>query len=231
MLILGIDTSTSVCSLALYDGEKVLAEWSVDNGFTHSQKMMPQLESMLKNSGIEKTSLAGISVSIGPGSFTGLRIGLSSAKTMAYALNIPICGISTLAALAFNLPLPGVWLSPLIDGQKGNVYQAVYEWHDTHMTCVQQIQFVSLAEAINFLGQSGRKCFLLGEYPQVSTENLPQNVFKAAAHVLKPRAASVAILGYERLLKSDFDDAFSIEPYYMKKSEAEILWEKKNKIL
>ena len=226
MLILGIDTATSVCSLSLYDGQKVLTEWNVDNGFTHSEKMMPQLENMLAGSLIEKNAIEGISVSIGPGSFTGLRIGIASAKTMAYALQIPVCGVPTLTALAYNIPMPGVLLSTLVNGQKGNVYQAVYRWQEGKLQTVREIQFVPYEEALVFLEQSRELCLLLGEE---FAGTLPPNVRKAPANCCKPRAASVAMLGYERLSKGESDDIFLMEPYYMKKSEAEILWEKKNK--
>lgn len=225
MLILGIDTSTSVCSLALYDGGKVLCSWSVDNGFTHSEKMMQQLDMMLEHSNIDKKQIQGISVSIGPGSFTGLRIGIASAKTMAYALKIPICGVSTLTALAYNLPVDGVWLSPLVDGQKGNVYQAVYQWRDGRLQTIKDVEFLPYSEALSFLEQSGKSCLLMGD--EFAGE-LPLNVRKAAANCIKPNAAGVAMLGYERLVNGEGDDVFNLQPYYMKKSEAEILWEKRN---
>lgn len=231
MLILGIDTATSVCSLALYDGSKVLAEWTVDNGFTHSEKMMPQLEMMLDNSSIDKKQLEGIAVSIGPGSFTGLRIGLSSAKAMAYALQIPICGVSTLQALAFNLPVPGLLLSPLIDGQKGNVYQAIYKWQNNELVEVREIQHLPYAQALAFLQETGRQSFILGEEIEGVDGQLPVNASRAPANVCMPHAASVAMLGYQKFAKGENDDIFTLEPYYMKKSEAEILWEKKNKTI
>lgn len=225
MLILGIDTSTSVCSLALYDGQKVFCEWSVDNGFTHSEKMMPQLDMMLENSSINKKAIQGISVSMGPGSFTGLRIGIACAKTMAYALKIPVCAVPTLTSLAYNLPVDDVWLSPLVDGQKGNVYQAIYQWQQGKLQTIKEIEFLPYNDVLSFLAQSGKDCLLMGE--ELPGE-LPENVRQAPANCFKPKAASVAMLGYERLVKGESDDVFSLEPYYMKKSEAEILWEKRN---
>jgi tRNA threonylcarbamoyladenosine biosynthesis protein TsaB len=224
---LGIDTAASVCSLALYDGVRVLSECSADGGLTHSEKMMPQLQALLDSCAVLPCQLAGIAVSLGPGSFTGLRIGLSSAKTMAYALKIPIAGIATPLSLAWNLPLPGVWLSPLIDGQKGNVYQTVYEWRAGRMFEVEKTTLKSCGEALSFLAQSGRECVALGEYPGEPPGGWPKGVHPAPPYVRKPRAAVAAFLGYARIAAQDWDDPFTLEPYYMKKSEAEILWEKR----
>jgi tRNA threonylcarbamoyladenosine biosynthesis protein TsaB len=227
MIILGVDTATSVCSLALYDGVRVLSEWNADTGLTHSEKMMPQLKALLESCSLSPRQLAGIAVSLGPGSFTGLRIGLSCVKTMAYALDIPVAGIATPLSLAWNIPLPGVWLSPLIDGQKGNVYQSVYEWREGKMLEIEKTTLKPYDAALDFLARSDRTCVLLGECTEQPPNGWPKNVFAAAAHICKPRAATAAFLGHTRLLAGDCDDPDALAPYYMKKSEAELLWEKR----
>ena len=227
MLVLAIDISTSVCSLALYDGQRVLASWSVDNGFTHSERLLPQLQMLLANSALGRADIGGIAVSIGPGSFTGLRIGLAVAKGMAYALSIPVVGVTAPRALAFNLPVAGVLLSPLIDAQKGDVYQAVYEWVEGELIEVEPLKIKPFQQALDFLLHSGRRSVLLGDCLQRPEGGWPTGISVAPAHVSKPCAASVAVAAYERLVSGDVDDLFTLEPYYLKRSEAEILWEKR----
>ncbi len=225
MLILGVDTSTTVCTVALYNGEKILANLALDNGFTHSQTMMVQIEFLLHSANIMPKDLTGIAVSTGPGSFTGLRIGIATAKTMAYALKIPIVGIDTMLSLAYNMPVFNSFLSPLIDGQKGNFYQTIYKWEDKLMQ-VAPMQLKTYQEALDTLSGFDEKCFLLGDVKNDIV--LPENVFLAPKQLIKPCAKSIAILGYERIKQNDIDDMFELEPYYVKKSEAEILWDKKN---
>ena len=227
MLILGIDTATSVCSLALYDGRRVLAEWNADSGLTHSEKMMPQLEALLQSCALDKTALRGIAVSIGPGSFTGLRIGVTSAKTLAYALDIPVTGVTTPLVLAYNLPAPGIWLSPLIDGQKGQVYQTVYEWRDGRMLETEKIALKPLTEALALLARSGRECRLLGECLAEPADGWPENVRPVPPYLAKPRASVVAMLGYDSISAGKWANPVDLEPWYMKKSEAELLWEQR----
>ena len=227
MLILAIDTATSVCSLALYDGKTVLADFVLDNGLTHSEKMMPLLLDLLQASGVNKEDLTGIAINIGPGSFTGLRIGLASAKTMAYALNIPIVGVCAHQALAYNVRIENIYLSPLIDAQKGNVYQAIYRWQAGFLQEVQAITIKSCEEAVTTLVELGERCLILGEWKSDQDDLLTDKVQLAATNLLKSRATSVALASYSRFVSGDYDDAFTIQPYYLKKSEAEILWEKR----
>ncbi len=231
MLVLGIDTSSSTCSLALYDGKKVLSDWSVDNGLTHSEKLMPQLEMLLVAAGVDKKDIGGLAVCIGPGSFTGLRIGLASAKSMCYAWSVPVAGVPLPVSLAWNAPLPGVLLSPLIDAQKGEVYQSLYEWRREADAAVNLHEIAPVAirpyaEALAVLADSGRQCVVLGD---VLDGALPANVDVLPPHVGKPRAVSVAIAAYARLSTGESDDLFTLQPLYLKRSEAEILWEKRQK--
>lgn len=119
MLTLGIDTATRVCSVAVCDGNKILGSLEVNVGLTHSEGLVPQLETLLKLARVKKEDLELIAVSRGPGSFTGLRIGIATAEAMAYALNLPLTAVDTLEVIAYNLPVAGVRLTPVLDAQKG----------------------------------------------------------------------------------------------------------------
>ena len=127
MLTLAIDTATKVCTVALCREQELLAEYTINMGMTHSEGLLPQLEQLLERTGIQKQDIELLAVSMGPGSFTGLRIGLATAEAMAYAWQCCLHGVDTLKALAYNIQLEGVVLSPVLDAQKGNFYQALYE--------------------------------------------------------------------------------------------------------
>ena len=113
VLTLGIDTATRVCSVAVCDNNKILGSLEVNVGLTHSEGLVPQLETLLKLARVEKEQLELIAVSRGPGSFTGLRIGMATAEAMAYALDLPLVAVDTLEAIAYNLPVAGVRLKPV----------------------------------------------------------------------------------------------------------------------
>ena len=122
MLTLAIDTATKVCTVALCREQELLAEYTINMGMTHSEGLLPQLEQLLERTGIQKQDIELLAVSMGPGSFTGLRIGLATAEGMAYAWQCCLHGVDTLKALAYNIQLEGVVLSPVLDAQKGNFY-------------------------------------------------------------------------------------------------------------
>ena len=104
MLVLSIDTATKACAVGLCRDGKILAEYKINMGMTHSEGLMPQLEQLLERTGVQKADIDLIAVSMGPGSFTGLRIGLATAEALAYAWKKPLQGVATPLALAYNLP-------------------------------------------------------------------------------------------------------------------------------
>ncbi|MPM73691.1 tRNA threonylcarbamoyladenosine biosynthesis protein TsaB [bioreactor metagenome] len=229
-MILSLDTATLVSSVALVNDEKLIAELTIQTKKTHSEMLMPHIEKILKLAGVKKTDLKMIAVSIGPGSFTGLRIGLATAKALAYALSIPLIGVSTLEALAFNCPVPGALLSPMLDAQKGNVYQAIYNWEKQELTEIMPPRVVSFEQAVSELVPQAQPVLILGEGAVMHGEKLVglSNPSAAAAHVVMPRAASVGLLGNRKFAQGHRDDAMTLEPLYIRRSEAEELWEKRH---
>ena len=130
MLTLAIDTATKVCTIALCRDKEILAEYTINMGMTHSEGLLPQLDQLLQRTGVQKQDIELLAVSMGPGSFTGLRIGLATAEAMAYSWQCCLHGVDTLKAMAYNIQLEGRVLSPVLDAQKGNFYQALYEWRN-----------------------------------------------------------------------------------------------------
>jgi tRNA threonylcarbamoyladenosine biosynthesis protein TsaB len=132
MIVLGLETATAVCAAAIVGDDRVLAERMTEGDRVHSGRLMPMIDAVLEQSGVGRHDLDAIAVSIGPGSFTGLRIGLSTAKGLAYALDRPIMAVSTLEALAVraqleNLAEPGDCVLSVINAGRGEVYAALYE--------------------------------------------------------------------------------------------------------
>ena len=227
MLTLALDTATGVCTVGLVQDGHVLAEYDISVGLTHSEGLMPQLDQMFARTGIKKEKVNRIAVSIGPGSFTGLRIGLAAAEAMAYAWQCGICGVNTLQAMAYNIPVDGVLLAPVLDAQKGNYYAAFYEWIGGELRVVQPVETADAETLLRQLQACGKPALLLGECEKLLKLELPAGVSVAPEQVRLPKASSIA-LASEGMEALTGEDVFTLRPYYIRKSEAEELWEKRH---
>jgi tRNA threonylcarbamoyladenosine biosynthesis protein TsaB len=215
----------------LVEDNKLIAELTLQTRKNHSELLMPNIAELLVTAEKSRTDLTAIAVSIGPGSFTGLRIGLAAAKALSYALSIPILGIPTLTAQAYACPVPGAVYSPLLDAQKGNVYQALFTWQDNELLELEPASVVSFTKAIEKLAQLDKPAVVLGEGAVMYSEEIKKqgsNVYLAPPHVVIARAGCVGLCAYELYKKGRQDDLFSLEPYYIRRSEAEELWEKRH---
>jgi tRNA threonylcarbamoyladenosine biosynthesis protein TsaB len=128
MLIVGIETATMTGGIALLSEERLISEYTLNVRTTHSARLMPALDQVLKDSHVDKREIDGIAVSIGPGSFTGLRIGLATAKGLALGLGVPLLGIPTLDALARNIPFAMYQICPMLDAKKKEVYYSLFRY-------------------------------------------------------------------------------------------------------
>ncbi len=231
MPVLAIDTATLVSSVAVAEENTLLAELTLQTRLTHSEVLMPHIKEILKMVKLQKQQLGGIAVSVGPGSFTGLRIGLATAKTLAYALQIPLVGVSTLAALAYNCQSYGSYIVPTLDAQRGNVYAAVYEWEGQTLKELYKPHVIALDALLEKARAADRPALLLGEGAvkrRAAVLSAGGSLQLACPHSILPRASSVALLGCKRLAAKAVDDAMRLEPYYIRRSEAEVLWEKRH---
>lgn len=226
MLTLAIDTATKVCTVALCREQEILAEYTINMGMTHSEGLLPQLEQLFQRTGVEKKEIGLLAVSMGPGSFTGLRIGLATAEAMAYAWQCCLHGVDTLKVLAYNIPLEGVVLSPVLDAQKGNFYQALYEWRAGKLVELAPVAVVSKQQALERLALQKMPALLLGECGRL-TQDLPGWVKEAPSALRMPKASSVALAALAEFDPQADKKIFGLEPYYIRRSEAEELWEKK----
>ncbi|MBC8014333.1 MAG: tRNA (adenosine(37)-N6)-threonylcarbamoyltransferase complex dimerization subunit type 1 TsaB [Sporomusaceae bacterium] len=228
MPILAIETATLVSSVALATADTLLAEITLQTKKTHSELLMPHIAKILDMAEVSKAEITAVAVSIGPGSFTGLRIGLATAKALAYAMKIPLVGVPTLSALAYGCFVPGAILSPILDAQKGNVYQALFEWQNGNLKELMPATVIGIDEALSNLAQYNAPVILMGEAAVLHREKIKQmdnHLSLAAPHMIIPRASSIAGLGHMLIKQGIQHDVMTLEPVYIRRSEAEVLWE------
>jgi len=232
-MILLIETATEVCSVCLEDKGTALAVQESNEGYNHAEKLTIMIEQVLKSQNVSFKDLEAVAVSKGPGSYTGLRIGVSVAKGLCYALEIPLIGISTLKSIAniclhFDF-LPGWhvvtkmfdkqdqnnWLiCPMIDARRMEVYCAVYDQQlkellpvDARIITEDSFKDLLSERKIIFLGSGAAKCKpLIGNNPNASFIDLGAS------------AAGMVTLAEEKFLKKEFEDVSLFEPFYLKEA-------------
>ena len=221
MHILGIETATRAASVAVIFDGKILAETLRESPQSFSETLMPQVEEVIEISGaFEK--IDAVAVSIGPGSFTGLRIGLATAKALSYAWRTKIIGVPTLQALAYNFPSAKVF--PLIDAQKNRAYCQLFE----ETVALSELEVTPIEEAVARAAQLDGKIFLCGDVLHKIKIPLPPNVRLAPPNLIMPRASSVALCAENFLDAGKIDNVMNLEPLYIRRAEAEELWEKRH---
>ena len=151
MLILSIESSAKPASVAVFEvnenqstGGKLLGQYFQNNGFSHSRTLLTMTESLLKNLELKPTDIDLIAVASGPGSFTGVRIGVSAAKGLAWGLDIPVCGVSTLEAMAYQTLENDTLICPVMDARREQVYNALFKWHDSTLKRLTEDRAISL---------------------------------------------------------------------------------------
>jgi tRNA threonylcarbamoyladenosine biosynthesis protein TsaB len=225
MKILGLDTATLCGSLGIIDDDEVVAEYALRREETLSARLLPAIQTLLAEARLDLHELDGIAVSLGPGSFTGLRVGLSAVKGLALAAEMPVAGIPTLDALACNLPFTPYQICPLLDARKGQIYTALYKNRagglQEQVTPYQVLSPAALIEAIPhqetvFLGDGVEVC------REVITQRLAAKALFAPLHLGFLRGTTVAELGLRRILGGERDDITSLVPIYVRPSDAEL---------
>lgn len=232
MYVLGIEAATPVAAAAVAGEEGILAERTIFNGRTHSVNLLPMIKSVLEDSGLGRQDLAGIAVSGGPGSFTGLRIGMSTAKALAQVWGLPVAGISTLEALAHPLAGCGRLICPLLNARKNEVYAAVYDYAGPGPACLAPPMAAGPGQLLDLLEGFGRPVLFLGDGVPVYRGDLVVRLGELASFAPLassfPRGASVAELGLLAFREGKGSDPGHLRPEYIRTSEAEAAWLKKN---
>lgn len=224
MKILAIDTSGSNCSACIIDENLVISEFSQNTGTTHSQNLMPMINEMMKFAQIELENIDVFACSIGPGSFTGLRIGISTIKGFALGLNKPVIGVPSLVGLAYNIPYFNGLICPIIDARNNNVYSGVFEY--TNIPNLMGAYISSdLDTLINVLKQKESDILFVGDgsvsYKEKLIEELGSRARFTPMHLNGQLATSIAKAAMDKSKLGEFDDYNSLAPLYLKKSQAE----------
>ena len=163
MKILSLDTTAEVCSAAVCDGKKLIAEITVNTGNTHSQTLLPAVEQILKISELSLDEIEGFACSTGPGSFTGVRIGVATVKGLAYGKDKPCVSISTLEALAYNLVGFNGIICPVMNARRNQVYNALFECCDGVLTRLCEDRALSIDELDDELSVCQKPIYLVGD--------------------------------------------------------------------
>lgn len=231
MKVLAIDTSTVIAAVAVMDDEKLLGEYSINNKKTHSQKLMVMVNEIMKNLDLKTSDIDIFAASIGPGSFTGLRIGVATAKAMAYAMNKPVVGVPTLDALAYNIVTSRSVICPILDARNNQVFTALYESDGKKLEKMTDYMGITVSELVEFIRQNDMQVIFTGDAVDLHMEyfksELGENCEFAPLGSRLQRGASVAELAIQMAKEGKLSDSFELVPFYLRKSQAEREMEKK----
>ncbi|MFH1082873.1 MAG: tRNA (adenosine(37)-N6)-threonylcarbamoyltransferase complex dimerization subunit type 1 TsaB, partial [Pseudomonadota bacterium] len=230
MKVLGIDTSTSCGCVGLIDDDRVISEYLLDISVTHSERLLRSIDHVLKESGHSMDDLEGWAISLGPGSFTGLRIGVSTLKGLAFATQKPVVGVPTLDALAHQVAPTPYLICPILDARKGEIYTAFYHYEEGDV--LKRISAYQAVAPEDLVKRIEEKTIFIGNgaktYGNDIRKALPclATFPPAPLHLL--HGSVVARLGLELLRKKEHLNLATFTPIYVRPSEAEIKWQEKH---
>lgn len=225
MKILAFDSTAKAASCAVLDSGRILAAYNIDNGLTQSELLLPMAEDILRSLGLKFSDIDAYAVSVGPGSFTGVRIGVSLVKGLAFGRDIPCIEVSTLDALAENLSgLDGI-LVPCMDARRNQVYNALFSCQDGRLKRLTEDRAISLSDLAEELrGYNGQRIYISGDGYSVAksalegfgivTESTPELL-------INENAASVAKIAYQKYLLGEYVSDKEISPTYLRLPQAE----------
>lgn len=223
MKILAIDTSSISASVAILEDDLLVGEFFTNTKATHSLTVMPMVENLLLQCNCSIEEIDVFAVNVGPGSFTGLRIGISAVKGMAYALDKPCVGVSTLESLAYNLPYVNGVVCPVMDARCDQVYTATFYPNKEKLERLTQDTPLSIACLEENLKTEKKDVFLVGDGANLCYNKLEKlgNIRIAPNHLRFSRASSVALVAYYKFLKEGAINADALSPEYLRLPQAQ----------
>ena len=224
MYTLAFDSAAKIASVAVMADEKIIASFSIDNGLTQSELLLPMAEDMLKSLGLTFGDIGLLATSVGPGSFTGVRIGVSLVKGLAFGRNIPCVGVSTLDGLAENLNgLSGI-IVPCMDARRSQVYTAVYSSDGEKIKKLTEDMAIPITELFERLRDFSEDIYIVGDGYDIVKAKLGELGLKTNNTPLELRlesAASVARIAYKKYKSGEYTSDGEISPIYLRLPQAE----------
>ena len=224
MLILAFETSAKAGSVALLEDGKLLGESYQNTGLTHSQTLLSMAESMLKSCGKQSSDVSAVAVAAGPGSFTGVRIGVAAAKGFAWGAELPCCGVSTLEAMALGFGAWQGYVCPVMDARRSQVYNALFHVEGGKCQRIREDRAISVEELGAELKNLKEQVFLVGDGSNLCYNILSEGnplLLLPPEHRMHQRAAGVALAAEKMLAEDACADAATLTPNYLRLSQAE----------
>lgn len=227
MKILTIDTSTHTLGVSLLIDGEVAGEVVTTMNKDHSTRLMPAIVSLMEQLGVGPNDLSKIVVAQGPGSYTGVRIGVTTAKSLAWALNIPVVTVSSLQLLSYNGQFFNGLICPFFDARRKNVYTGLYEWHDNHIAVVQEDVHISIDTLLTDLNKLDKQILFLSphieQYEEIIVQKMGDKAIIPARtnHHINPRFL------YDASVKKTAENVHFLAPNYIRLAEAEVNWLKR----
>lgn len=233
MKILALDTSSNVAAAAVAEDSTILGECVLNHGKKHSEKMMPMVARLLEDLGLTPSDLDLFAASSGPGSFTGLRIGMATVKAMAYACKKPVVPVPAIDVLACNVPVHHGLVCPMSDARNNQVYTAYYRQEGTVRHRISEYMGIHVDELADILLKEEGDIVFTGNGSEIYREKLLEKLGSRALftpnYISFPRASSVAYLAWKSALTGETKDCFEALPFYLRKSQAEREYERRKK--
>lgn len=229
MNLLAIDTSNQVLGVAILNDQQIIGEYVTNVAKGHSVRLMPTINQLMQDVQMTPEQLDQIVVAKGPGSYTGIRIGLTTAKTLAWALNIPIVGVSSIEVLAYQGRFFPGYICPLFDARRQMVYTGLYEWNDQTLHVVSGERNVKMEDWLQDIAKKERNVLFLSPdldlYEDMILEYLGERAIfpEAPYQIAKPSHLALASLTKEK------DHLHTLAPNYLRLAEAEANWLKSQK--
>ena len=225
MKVLAIESSSMVAGAAVADEDKIISEYFLNHKKTHSQTLMPVVDRVLDSCELSISDIDIFAAAQGPGSFTGLRIGISTIKGLAQSANKPVVGISTLDGLAYNMAYADGIICPIMDARREQVYTCLYEWDSVSLHRLSEYMALPLIDLINILKEKDKKVIFNGDgvskYHDIIKEHMGENAEFAPITCRLNRASSIACLALKEASSGHIQSYMDLVPFYLRKSQAE----------